>query len=274
MKSTLLTFGLLVLTGLTGFAADAPLRVFIRGGVKTHAPGAHEHARFLKDWQPLLAARGMKVDGGMDLPSDEQLKQTDVLMMYAQDGGTVPPSRWASFDEYLKRGGGLVVVHTAAVSREEAHWKAVTGGSWKGGTTKWREGPMDLYYVENQRPDGGHPITRQASNFHIDDEIYYDMDISPDVRVLATAYTPNVRDGKKPAEGGGPHIYDIQPQMWTYERTMEGGSQPYRAFVSIPGHLYTTFEKPHYRAILLRGLAWAGKRANVDEFCSPRSFPP
>lgn len=271
MKLNFISLGLLVLSGMTSLAAD-PLRVFIRGGVKTHAPGAHEHERFLKDWQPLLASRGMKVDGGMDLPSDDQLKQTDVLLMYAQDGGTVPPSRWASFDEYLKRGGGLVVVHTAAVSLQEDHWKKTIGGCWRRNATKWKEGPMDLYYVENQRPGGGSPITLNASNFHIDDEIYYDMDVSPDVRVLATSYTPNVKEGRQPAAGNKTHIYDIQPQMWTYERTAEGGSTPYRAFVSIPGHLYTTFEKPHYRAILMRGIAWAGKRANTDEFCTPEEL--
>lgn len=272
MKSPLLSLGLLILTGFSSWAAEAPLRVFLRGGVKSHAPGAHEHEKFLKDWQPLLASRGIAVDGGMNLPTDEQLAQTDVVLFHAQEGGTIPPSRWASFDAYLKRGGGLVVVHAAAVSREENHWKTVTGGTWRKASTKWKEGPMDLYYTENQRPGGGHPITRNASNFHIDDEIYYDMDLSPDVRVLATAYTPNVRAGKKAAEGNRPHIYDIQPQMWTYERTMEGAAQPYRAFVSIPGHLYTTFSKPHYRAILMRGIAWAGKRANPDEFCTPEEL--
>ena len=55
--------------------------------------------------------------------------------------------------------------------------------------------------------------------------------------------------------------------MWTYERTVEGGSAPYRAFVSIPGHCYENFNRPNYRAILLRGIAWAGKRANLDELC-------
>ena len=67
--------------------------------------------------------------------------------------------------------------------------------------------------------------------------------------------------------GGGKKvgIYDIQPQMWTYESTVDGGSTPYRAFVSIPGHLYENFNRPNYRAILLRGIAWAGKRANLDE---------
>ena len=153
---------------------------------------------------------------------------------------------------------------------------------------------MDLYFTENQRLDGGHPITKGASNFHFDDEIYYDMDISPDVRVLATSYTPNVKEGKKPAADGKVNIYDIQPQMWVYERNTDfqsvrpagilpaasetaGGTpagrtgkmpviqsgaapQTYRVFVSIPGHLWSTFERPNFRAILLRGIAWAGKR--------------
>src|ERR1043165_3037361 len=39
-------------------------------------------------------------------------------------------------------------------------------------------------------------------------------------------------------------------------------------FVSIPGHEFTSFDKPQYRAILMRGIAWAGWRENVDEFCS------
>ena len=72
--------------------------------------------------------------------------------------------------------------------------------------------------------------------------------------------------------GGGKRvsIYDMQPQMWTYERTVDGGRTPYRAFVSIPGHLYENFNRPNYRAILLRGIAWAGKRANVDELLQER----
>ena len=109
----------------------------------------------------------------------------------------------------------------------------------------------------------------------MDDEIYYDMDMLPEARVLAAAYTPkpagarNANAQKRADEltGGGKRvsIYDIQPQMWTYERTVDGGRAPYRAFVSIPGHLYENFNRPNYRAILLRGIAWAGKRANVDE---------
>ena len=82
--------------------------------------------------------------------------------------------------------------------------------------------------------------------------------------------------GEKAAEGGKANIFDIQPQMWTYERPR---TKPYRAFVTIPGHLYSTFELPQYRAILLRGIAWAAHRENLDEFCKKEeldklTYPP
>lgn len=272
MKRLLASLAFVVLT----LSAHAdPLRVFIRGGKKSHGPEQHEHQRFLEKWQPLLTERGMKVDGALEFPSAGQLAQTDVLVMYAQDGGNITPEQRPALETFIQRGGGIVVIHTASVANKPdttPYWKQTIGGSWVAKQTKWKEGPMDLYYTENQRLGGGHPITKGASNFHLDDEIYYDMDLSPDIRVLATSYTPNVKEGKKPAEGGKAHIYDIQPQMWTYERTAEGGTQPYRAFVSIPGHLWSTFEMPHYRAILMRGIAWAGKRANLDEFTKPEEI--
>ncbi len=253
--------------------AAEPLRIFLRGGRKTHGPNAHEHERFLNDWKRLLTERGMRVEGAMDWPDAAQLQQTDVLVMYAQDGGNATDSQKTALDAFLKKGGGLVVIHTASVSNDPPWWKSVIGGAWVPGRTRWKEGPMDLYYTENQWLEGGHPITRGASNFHLNDEIYYDMDLSPEIRVLATSYTPRVRDGKKEAEGGRAHIYDIQPQMWVYERKLEGGTEPYRAFVSIPGHLYGTFEKPHFRALLLRGIAWAGKRdAALDGFARPEEI--
>jgi putative membrane-bound dehydrogenase-like protein len=256
---------LVTLSVLAVSASAAPLRVFIRGGAKSHGPNAHEHERFLNDWKPLLTQRGMTTDGALDWPTAEQLLKTDVLVMYAQEGGNATPEQKANLAEFTKRGGGIVVIHTASVSNDPAWWKSVIGGAWVQGKTKWKEGPMDLYYVENQRLGEQHPITKGASNFSIDDEIYYDMDLSPDIRVLATSYTPNIPGGKR-AAGDKASVYDIQPQMWTYEK------DGYRAFVCIPGHLYPNFELPFFRAILMRGIAWAGKRTNVDEFCKPEEI--
>ena len=256
----------------TPFAdAQDPLRVFIRTGPKTHAPGAHDYPRFLREWAPLLNARGVRATGAEALPTKAQLDRTDVLVLYANEAGNVrKPTDRRNLMDFLARGGGLVVIHAGAVSRDPDWYKSVVGGSWRHGTTKWLEGPMHLYFTDRDSP-----ITKDVSNWAMDDEIYYDMDILPEARILAAAYTPKAAGARNAAmqrradelTGGGKRvsIYDIQPQMWTYERTVEGAHTPYRAFVSIPGHLYENFNRPNYRAILLRGIAWAGRRANVDE---------
>ncbi len=160
MKRILLALALIC--SLVHAQAADPLRVFIRGGKKSHGPNAHEHERFLNDWTKLLAERGMKTDGAMDWPTAAQFAQTDVLVMYAQDGGNATPEQKANLETFTKRGGGIVVIHTAAVSDDPAWWKSVIGGAWVQGKTKWKEGPMDLYYTENQRLGGGHPITKGA----------------------------------------------------------------------------------------------------------------
>src|SRR4029079_13576567 len=66
--------------------AAEPLRVFIRAGVKTHGPNQHDHPRFLEEWKSLLAQRGIEADGALEFPSASQLENTDVLIIYAQDG--------------------------------------------------------------------------------------------------------------------------------------------------------------------------------------------
>ncbi len=256
-------------------AADAPLRVFIRSGPKSHGPGQHDHPRFLQEWVPLLNARGARATGGNAFPTAAQLAETDVVVIHMQEGGNVAEADRASLNAYLARGGGLVVIHAAAVSRDPDWYKSIIGGSWRNGTTKWLEAPMHLYFS-----DRDHPITRDVSNWSMDDEIYYDMDLLPEVHVLASAYTPKSREigargdvaararaAEAVAQRRGVNVYDVQPQLWTYERTLPGGAKPYRAFVSLPGHRYDNFNRPNYRAILLRGIAWAGQRANADELC-------
>jgi putative membrane-bound dehydrogenase-like protein len=248
------------------------LRVFIRSGPKSHGPGAHDYPRFLKEWVPLMNARGIRAAGAEAFPTKAQLDETDVLILHSQEAGNIPdPTNRKDLAEFLARGGGLVTIHAGTVSRDPDWFRTIAGGSWRNGTTRWLEGPMHLYFTDRESP-----ITKDISNWSMDDEIYYDMDMMPDVRVLAAAYTPKAAGARNAGAqrradeltSGGKRVsvYDIQPQIWTYERTIEGGRSPYRSFVSIPGHLYENFNRPYYRALLLRGIAWAGKRSNVDEF--------
>ncbi|PYJ03108.1 MAG: hypothetical protein DME25_13420, partial [Verrucomicrobia bacterium] len=232
--------------------SEQPLRVFIRAGEKTHGPGQHDHPRFLKEWQDLLTSRGARAGGAMEFPAAAQLDQTDVLVMYAQDAATISADQRANLEKFLQRGGGIVIIHDALAGNDPQWFKTIVGGAWDYQRSKWFEGNVAFYFQS-----GDHPITDGASNFDFDDEIYYDLHLMPEARILASSYAPDKRNTK---EGRIlPSVYDIVPQMWTYEHTLPGG-QPYRAFVSIPGHNYKTFNLPHFRALLLRGIAWAGKR--------------
>ncbi|HEY0968253.1 MAG TPA: PVC-type heme-binding CxxCH protein [Opitutaceae bacterium] len=261
-------------------AAEPPLRVFIRSGPKTHGPGAHDHPRFLAEWTTLLNARGATATGGDAFPTAAQLAATDVLVLHAPNAGDIAPADRETLNAFLARGGGLVVIHAAAVSADPAWYSSLIGGSWREGTTRWLEAPMHLYFA-----DRSHPITQDVSNWQMEDEIYYDMDLSPNIHVLATAYTPKAIDtggrGDRAAQQRaaeavalrkGVNVYDHQPQMWTYERTVDGGAKPYRAFVSLPGHRYENFHRPNYRAILLRGIVWAGGRSDLDTLCRPEEL--
>jgi len=251
------TWGLL-LAGLMALAVQGadPLRVFIRAGVKTHGPGQHDHPRFLGDYTRLLAERGAKVDGAMEFPTAQQLEKTDVLVIFAADGMKVTGEDRVAFEKFLQRGGGLVVLHDGVVSGDQHEWaKQVMGGAWRWDgdkKTKWYEGEVGVYFVNTD-----HPVTRGISNFDWKDEIYYDLDMAPDVNVLATSFHT---------------VFVIAPQVWTYERTWPGGSKPYRSIVSLPGHEYVSFQTPHYRAMVLRSIAWAGGRENADELCRPEEL--
>ena len=48
MKRVLAPLLFALLASCIAAAADAPLRIFLRSGPKSHGPGAHDYPRFLK----------------------------------------------------------------------------------------------------------------------------------------------------------------------------------------------------------------------------------
>jgi len=230
----LLPLLVLLVPTLVHAGEEEPLRVFLRGGPKTHGAGEHDHPRFVTEFAPVLSARGCAVDGSLEFPGEAALEVTDVLVLYAAEGASIHGEERARLERYLARGGGLVVLHDA-VCGDDPHWfKTVAGGAWEHGHSKYQEGEIGLVLA-----DRGHPITQGLANFDFEDEIYWDLHLDPGAKVLANAFhTP----------------FDTTPQMWTFEK--EG----YRAFVSLQGHEWRSFSHPAWRSVLLRGIAWAGKR--------------
>ena len=247
---------ILWLAALSSFAqGDKPLRIFLRAGPKTHGPGQHDGPRWLADWKPMLNQRGAVCDGAIGFPAGKQLEKTDVLVLYSAEGGTIKPEDRANLATFLKRGGGIVAIHDSVCGTDPQWFKTIIGGAWEHGHSKWFEGDVAMYYR-----DSAHPIVKGVSNFDFDDEIYWDLHLMPEARILAASYAPDKRNSR--AGRVLPSVYEIVPQMWTYEK------DDYRAFVCIPGHNYKSFDLPHFRAVLLRGIAWAGKR-DVDSLCTP-----
>ena len=242
-----------------------PLRVFLRGGPKTHGPagnGLHDHEVWVKEWVPLLASRGAKVEGGLGFPTAAQLENTDVLVMFAANAGAIVGEERARLEAFLKRGGGIVVLHDALVAGQDPHWfKTIVGGAWENKVAKYFEGDNTFYFVSP-----AHPVTAGASNFRINDEVYWELHMMPDAQILAVSTEPR-RPGREGAPDAGSTIDRLIPQMWAYEHQLEGG-QPYRAFVSLPGHHFSAFSSPHLRGIVLRAIAWAGRR-DVDSLAIP-----
>jgi uncharacterized protein len=228
-------------------APQPPVRVFIRSSAKTHGPGLHDYPAFLRDWKELLTKRGAAVEGAQRFPTAEELGKTDVLIVYAADGATVTSEERATLDLYLKGGGGLVVIHDGMCGDDALWFSGIIGGAKQHGERNFHAGKLKLHFE-----DRAHPIVQGATDFEMDDEMFFLLRIAPEMHVLASTPDPA---GK------------VVPQLWTYERTPPGG-RSYRAFVSLQGHRYANFELPAYRMLLLRGIAWAGKRP-VDALLAP-----
>jgi type 1 glutamine amidotransferase len=114
--------------------------------------------------------------------------------------------------------------------------------------------------------DTAHPIMQGMSDFKITDEAFFLMTWSktPEINVLATATI----DGTPSA---GTHKGEVVPQIWTYQKSLAPApsGSPYRAFVWMQGHNYSNFALPNVQQMLLRAIAWTGKRP-VDTLMTER----
>jgi type 1 glutamine amidotransferase len=238
------------------------MRVYIHAGLKTHAEGQHDYPQFLADWSKLLTNRGAIVDGGLHFPSARELAGVDVLIIYKGDAGYLGIEDRATLDAYLRRGGGLVSFHDALCGPEPDFFSTILGGAKKHGEVNYTLEAEVAYTIA----DPSHPIMQGLSPFTIKDEAFFLITWakSPEIHVLASA-------PMAPTPSAGTHKGEVVPQIWTYERTLfpGPGSQPYRAFVWMQGHNYVNFAHPRIQPMLLRGIAWAGKRP-VDALMTER----
>jgi type 1 glutamine amidotransferase len=230
-----------------------PIRVYLRAGLKTHAAGQHDYPQFLADFSKILTERGAVVDGSFHFPTDAEIANVDVIVMYKGDAGYMTSGERATLENFLRRGGGLVAIHDAICADDPAWWSTIVGGAKKHGETNFTlEAPVAYAF-----PAGASAITEGVPAFEITDEAFFLMTWakSPGVTVLATAPIA-------PTPSAGTHAGEVVPQVWTYERPFFprlGGQPTFRSFVWMQGHNYVNLQHPQVLPMLLRGIAWAAK---------------
>jgi len=242
-------FALFVLTvtavavGMAQQPTQQPLRIFIRAGEKTHGAGDngnHDYPAFLGSWSTILKDRGSVVDGALHFPTAEELARTDVLINFKGDGGTCSVSERALLETYLKRGGGIVTMHDGMCSDDADWFKNMVGAAKQHGERNSSSGALHVTFV-----DKNHEITKGIPDFDIDDEAFFLLRTTPEMHPLATSVIPSTKE--------------VVPQIWTAERTLAGG-KPFRSFVYMLGHRFDNWSKPEVKTLMLRGIAWAGRR--------------
>jgi type 1 glutamine amidotransferase len=230
------------------------MHVFLWAGLKSHMQGQHDYPQFLADWSKILTEHGAVVDGALHPPSSADLEHADVVVIYKGDAAYLSDAEKAALTEFVKRGGGLVSLHDSLCGPDPAYFATLVGGGKKHGEVNYTlDAPIHYEIV-----DKANPIMKDMSDITIWDEAFFKMTWAkdPEIHVLANVTIP-------PTHSAGEHKGEVAPQIWTYEHTLPGG-QPARAFVWMQGHTYANFAKYQIQRMLLRGIAWAGKRP-VDE---------
>jgi type 1 glutamine amidotransferase len=230
------------------------MHVFIWAGLKSHNVGQHDYPQFLADWSKILTEHGAVVNGALHAPGAAELEQVDVLVIYKGDAGFMDDSQKAVLEAFVKRGGGIVSLHDSLCGPDPAYFATFVGGAKKHGEVNYTlDAPIPYTVV-----DKSNPIMKDMTDLTLFDEAFFTMTWAkdPPVKVLATAVVA-------PTKSAGDHKGEVAPQIWTYEHTVPGG-QPARAFVWMQGHTYANFSNYQIQRMLLRGIAWAGKKP-VDE---------
>ncbi|HKP66046.1 MAG TPA: ThuA domain-containing protein [Casimicrobiaceae bacterium] len=147
----------------------------------------------------------------------------------------------AAIVAHLSRGGGVLGLHTAAISFDTwPKWRDCLGAAWTWGVSNHKPlGPVDVSIAESD-----HPVTRGVHGFSCEDEAYANMDLSPRAIVLANA---------RAREDDVAH-----PSVIVQEDEMRGRS----VYLAL-GHGPSTFDHPAFERLVQQAAAWCVTRSSA-----------
>ena len=165
-----------------------------------------------------------------------ELKQYDVVVLHFKnaDAKTPGPAAHKNLAEYVRGGGGLVLLHFACGAFQEwPEFVQIAGRVWD---PKLRgHDPYGKFQVDIADPD--HPIVKGLKPFETQDELYTCLDGQPPIKLLATA------------------VSKVDQKTYPMAFVFECGKG--RVFHCVLGHDLKAFAAPEVGELLRRGTSWA-----------------
>jgi uncharacterized protein len=273
----------LAVAGMTTMAAGAEkLQALIVDGQNNHAvwpKTTQMMKKYLEETGLFAVEVATTAPQGTDPDFRPEFSQYDVVVSN-YNGADWPKETQDAFVDYLKNGGGLVIVHAAnnAFGNWEEYNRIIGLGGWGGRDEN--SGPY-VYLSENGQVvrdksqgrggnhgpqhafsvvvrDTDHPVTKGMPRewMHAKDELYDKLrGPAANMQILATAYAD-------PAQGGtGRH----EPMIFTVSYGKG------RVFHTPMGHAEYSMECTGFIATLQRGTEWAATGKVTQEL--PKDFP-
>lgn len=224
-------------------AQDAPLRVLIFSGLNNH------------DWRSTTPAlleilKGCPRFGTVDVTEAPgqcdaaTFARYDVVVSnwtpYPKTAREWPETAETAFLDFMRNGGGFVVVHAAACTFQEwPPFQEIIGLTWDDKKTSHaRYGPFTV-----KVRSAAHPIARGLSDFSITDELYQNM------AALTDKSFDTVFDAFSAKEANG--TGKVEPML--IATTFGKG----RGVNLMLGHDAAAMRNAGFRTLLLRGAEWA-----------------
>jgi type 1 glutamine amidotransferase len=234
------SLAVLILLPFSLAAAQTPLRILLLTGQNNHA--WQETTPVLQDiYEKTAKCKVAVLTDPLQLAA--RLDSCDVLVSNWNNWPEVNSRPWGAENEkaflsFLKKGGGLVLIHAASATMQTwPEFQAIAGATWQLGMT----GHGKIHAFEVVAADTLQPFCHGLARFSMRDELWHKMAVQPHVRVLYKAFSDE--------KYGGSGAWEPVVLSTTYGKG--------RCFFSVLGHDVAAMQSDAWRNLVVQGTIWA-----------------
>lgn len=231
-------------------------KIVLVAGRISHGPGDHEFfagsAILMKLLQqnkgvfPVMARDGW--------PKDPKTFEDARSLVFYMDGGDGHPvlkdNHMDVIQKQLKAGAGFVNLHYAVEYPKKFSDRILPwlGGYYETGFS------INPHWKADFKALPDHPITRGVKPFSIQDEWYYNIRFSPDMKGVTTILKATPPDETRRTEAAKQNPGREEIVAWAFERP-DGG----RSFGFTGGHTHKNWADENFRRLVINAIMWTAK---------------